>query len=78
VTIKHRIQRLENKHLPSIQRIYVIVSKYGETRAEAEQRYCTEKGIPIQELKAPGAMVRVVRFVKPGDALAHILSAENG
>ncbi len=67
--IKHRIERLENKHLQSKQRIYVIVSKYGETRDVAEQRHCAEKGIPIQELKAPGAMVRMVRFVKPGDDL---------
>ena len=67
--IKHRIERLEDKHLPSIRRVYVIISKYGETRAEAEQRYCTEKGIPIQDMKAPGAMVRMVRFVKPGDDL---------
>ena len=73
MAIKHRIERLEIKHLPSIRRAYVIVSKYGESQDEAEQRHCAEKGIPIQELKAPRAMVRMVRFVKPGDALAHIL-----
>ena len=73
MAIKHRIQRLENKHLPSIRRVYVIVSKYGETRAEAEQRYCTDKGIPIEDLKTPETMIRMVRFIKPGDDLAHIL-----
>ena len=67
--IKHRIERLENKHLQSKQRIYVIVSKYGETRAEAEQRYCTDKGIPIEDLKTPETMIRMVRFVKPGDTI---------
>jgi len=67
--IKNRIERLENKHRQSKQRIYVIVSKYGETRAEAEQRYCTEEGVLIQDLNAPGAMVRMVRFLKPGDDL---------
>ena len=73
MTIKHRVKRLENKHLPSIRRVYVIVSKYGETRAEAEQRYCTDKGIPIEDLKTPETMIRMVRFIKPGDDLAHIL-----
>ena len=67
MTIKHRIQRLENKNLPSKQRVYVIISKYGETRDKAEQRYCAEKGIPVEDLKAPGTMVRMVRFVKPGE-----------
>ena len=67
--IKHRIERLENKHLQSKQRIYVIVSKYGETRAEAKQRYCTEKGIPIENLKAPETMIRMVRFRNPGDTI---------
>jgi hypothetical protein len=69
MTIKHRIRRLENKHLPSKQRVYLIVLKYGETRDKAEQRYCTEKGIPIENLKAPETMIRMVRFRKPGDTI---------
>ena len=69
MAIKHRIEHLENKRPPSNQRAYVIVSKYGESRDEAKQRYCAEKGVFIQDLKAAGTMVRMVRFVKPGDDL---------
>ena len=69
MTIKHRIERMENKRQPSNQRAYVIVSKYGESKDEAKQKYCAEKGVPIQDLKAPGTMVKIVRFVKPGDDL---------
>ena len=69
MAIKYRIERLENKHLPSIRQVHVIVSKYGESRDEAKQRYCAEKGVSIQDLKAPGTMVKIVRFVKPGDDL---------
>lgn len=65
--IKHRIERLENKHLQSKQRIYVIVSKYGEAKDKAEQRYCSEKGIDAGELEAPEARIMMVRFQKPGD-----------
>jgi hypothetical protein len=68
VTIKHRIEHLENKHLPSKQRIYVIISKYGESRAEAAQRHCAENGTPVEDLQAPGAFIGMVRFVKPGNA----------
>jgi hypothetical protein len=74
MAIKHRIERLENKYLPSKQRTYVIVSKYGETRDVAEQRYCTEKGISIEEMKPPGARIMMVRFRKPGDVTG--ISAE--
>jgi hypothetical protein len=74
--IKHRIERLENKHLPSIRRVYVIVSKYGESRAEAEQRYCEEKGILIEDLEAPGVMIRMVRFRRPGDVTSTGVSTE--
>ena len=69
MAIKHRIEHLENKHLPSIRRAYVIVSKYGESRDEAKQGYCAEKGVSIQDLNAAGTMVKIVRFVKPGDDL---------
>ena len=72
MAIKHRIERLENKHLPSIRRVYVIISKYGETRDVAKQRYCAEKGIAIEELEAPGAFVGMVRYRKPGDAVNSI------
>ena len=67
MTIKHRVERLENKNLPSKQRIYVIVSKYGETRDKAEQRYCSETEIDAGELEAPEARIMMVRFQKPGD-----------
>ena len=69
MAIKHRIEHLENKRPPSKQRAYVIVSKCGESKDEAEQKYCAEKGVFIQDLNAAGAMVRMVRFVKPGDDL---------
>ena len=72
MAIKHRIERLENKHLPSIRRVYVIVSKYGESRDEAKQRFCAEKGISIEEMKAPGAIIWMVRFRKPGDTVNFI------
>ena len=69
MTIKHRIRRLENKHLPSIRRVYLIVLKYGETRDKAEQRYCSEKEIDAGELEAPEARVMMVRFREPGDTI---------
>ena len=72
MAIKHRIEHLENKRPPSNQRAYVIVSKYGESRDEAKQRYCAEKGIPAEDLKAPGAFIKTVRLVKPGEAFALI------
>jgi hypothetical protein len=67
MTIKHRIQRLEDKHLPSKQRTYIIVLKYGETRDKAEQRYCSEKEIDAGELEAPEAKIMMVRFRRSGD-----------
>jgi hypothetical protein len=69
MTIKHRIDRLENDHLPSKQRIYLIVSKYDETGEEAKQQYCAKTGISTGELKAPDSRVMMVRFRKPGDAV---------
>jgi hypothetical protein len=67
MAIKHRIERLENDHLPSKQRIYLIVSRYGETGNDAKQRYCTEKEIDAGELEAPEAKIMMVRFRRPGD-----------
>jgi hypothetical protein len=67
MTIKHRVERLENKHPSSKQRIYLIVSKYGESRDEAKQRYCSEKEITTGELEAPEARIMMVRFQKHGD-----------
>ena len=67
MTIKHRIERLESEHLPSKQRIYLIISKYGETRDEAKHRYCVERGIDAGVLEAPEASVMMVKFRKPGD-----------
>jgi hypothetical protein len=67
MTIKHRIERLENDHLPSKERIYLIVSKYGETGDAAKQRCCSEKAITSDELEAPEARIMMVRFRKPGD-----------
>ena len=67
MAIKHRVERLENKHPSSKQRIYVIISKYGETGDEAKQRYCSEKEITTDELEAPEARIMMVRFRKPGD-----------
>jgi len=65
MTIKHRIQRLEDKHLPSKQRTYVIVSNYGEPRDEAKQRYCQEKNITEADLEV-GRVFQIV-YVSPGD-----------
>lgn len=67
MTIKHRIERLENDHPPSKERFYLIVSKYGETGDEAKHRYCSEKGITTDELEAPEARVMMVKLRRAGD-----------
>lgn len=67
MALRHRIENLEFKEMPSLKRIYVIVSKYGETGDEAKQRYCAEKDITVEELDNSASMVGIIRFVKPED-----------
>ena len=69
MALKHRIENLESKQLPPEVRTYVVVSKYGESRDEAIQRFCNEKGITVEELDnlPPGSRVGIVRFLKPSD-----------
>jgi hypothetical protein len=72
MAIKQRIERLENDHPPSKDRVYLIVSKYRETVDDAKQRYSAEKGITSDEFEVPEARIMMVRFRKPGDVVNSI------
>ena len=66
----NRISKLEGKVSPA-KRFYLIVSRYGESPAQAKQRYCADNQIAIDELDASESRVKMVRFVKPGDFTRH-------
>ena len=66
MTIKRRIERLENKHLSNHPR-YAFLLGDGETEEEAKQRYCAENEVSMNELEEACLIIRLVALTASGD-----------
>ena len=66
MNLNRRIEKLENKLMPG-NGVYIIDMKEGENTEQAQQRYCVENGITVEDLGdlVPGSMVIFVNKYFP-------------
>ena len=62
MTLKGRVEKLENKFLPG-NGVHVIDPKVGETTEQATRRYCAENRFTVKELgnRGPESLVILLK-----------------
>ena len=65
MNLNHRVKKLEDKLRPG-NGVYAIELRLGEgeTEDQAKQRYCSEKGIPVEDLDNLGPDSMVIFLIK--------------